>query len=106
MNMKEYSKGKYGEPYHPDDTPRFYLTEHTVEAALKPLASQCASDKDRDTIEFIRFHESIHRELAEGRIVPAEHKQRIDMRAEYFRQKHGDWVHHANPLYWQFYESL
>ncbi len=106
MNMKEYTKNLCREPYHPDDTPGFYLSESTVEAALKPLAARCTSEKDRDTIKFIRFHEGLQRELAKGQITPVEHKKRIDVRADQFRQKHGDWVHHANPIYWQFYESL
>lgn len=106
MNMREYSRRDCGEPYHPDDTPGFYLSEHTVEANLRTLVSQCSTEKDRATLDFIRSHEGLQRDLASGLVTPTEHKQRVNARAEQFRQTYGDWVHHANPLYWRFYDSI
>jgi hypothetical protein len=94
------------EPYHPDDTPNSYLAESTVETTLKPIASQRLSDKDRDTIEFIRFHEGLQRDLAEGRIDQKMFGALTSACAEGFRQTYGDWVHHANPLYSDFYKGL
>ena len=106
MKMKEYSKETCGEPYHPDDNPDFFLSEQTVEEVIRKLSSKCLSEKDHDTIEFIRFHERLQRERGAGKISTEEQKRLVDMEAERFKEKYGDWVHHANPLYWEFYDLI
>ncbi len=77
------------------------LDDSRLEALLFPPPATKGSPS-REVLDM----KYIHRELAEGQITSGEHKQHIDARAEQFRQKHDDWVHHANPLYWSFYENV
>lgn len=92
--------------YHPDDSPRSYLSEGDVAhvlAALRPLADTPA---DRDCLRFIEDHERLHRARCEGHMETAAIANALKALAQKYLAAHGDWVQNASRLYWQFYERI
>ncbi len=104
--MKEYNPDIMKIKYHPDDTPELFLSETMTYLHLEKLKSSIKTQKDQDTFSFIKTHEETQRNIANGLMNREEQKIIIDNLAKEFLIKYGDWVHHINPLYWKFYNSL
>jgi hypothetical protein len=104
--MKLYHPKQCKMEYHPDDTPENYLPLHIQETILKSLRQQARTEREKDTLEFIRKHENSQRMVATGEMDRQTQKILIDGLAANFCKKHGDWVHVVNPIYKRFYELV
>ena len=66
--MKEYNFETSKIEYHPDDTPDYYLNMALLNDLLKIIKKNAATEKDFDTVDFIRKHEESQILLAKGKL--------------------------------------
>lgn len=92
--------------YHPDSKPEQFLPADLTERILSSLKASAYSQRDRDTLDFIRRHEESQRFVAEGIMTRTEQRNLLNGMVLAHLGRHGNLIHAANPLYRRFYEEV
>ncbi|MGI6467750.1 MAG: hypothetical protein GXZ09_05855 [Syntrophomonadaceae bacterium] len=93
-------------PYHPDDISYAYVTTELVtEIAKQVRAKMGNSPTINEVLEYIQFHEEVHRQLLLAEPVSELIKLKVDQWAREYRNHKGKWIH-QEPAYEEFYRLL
>jgi hypothetical protein len=106
MEFELFNPQKHKFTYHPEATPKFYLSNDALEDSLKATRAECETEKDFDTLEYINTMERTHFEYCQTRISSIERRNIIENKKEWFKKKHNDKPQHANSIYDRFYSIV
>lgn len=84
----------------------FYLTATDVKKIVESLRDQSISMKHLATLNFITKFENMKRKFEFGEISKDEFGDFWENENEWFKEKFGDWVYHANEIYDKFYSIV
>lgn len=101
-----FDSQKHTFTYHPETTPKYYLSKELLENYLKQLNNECDIHRDIDTLEFIKTMEEAHSNFCLGIIDSKERRAIIERKQEWYIQKHLDKPQHANAIYDKFYKIV
>jgi len=106
MEFKEYDIKSHKFTYHPETTPSYFLPRDVLEDCIIKTKAECESERDYDTLHYIKVMENAHSDFCNLKITVAERRKIIEEHKKCFINKYGDKPQHANRIYDKFYSLV